>query len=1570
MVENDLGVREALSAPPFAAFCEFRTDEPPRRGCLAALCGGGSDMSQRPAPPSFEQHYKSRHPLLPTTVEAYGRSAAGVVVEPSHLRNPVALEKTMHFLVHHYLRDPHTPAVFLAPFDVWRYLWDRMRQVRTNWVPQLPPVGTQSLSSHDYADGVLPASVRESKRRLKWLEFTVTALAVGGANLCRTVQGCGRYMADKQNFLESIAQCFSDLVLSYRAEQRLRNSEMFSAILLFYGLSQLTKVENRAGFCQVIEVQVAAEGPPTHVFEPPSSSVDFGSVYRELAYLPQMARTQHVRTVLKLIHSWCQREWFRFFHLCRTEPLTVLQRAMVFHSFSYARFRAVVDLVTANSVVYGRARLRGEMTVADLADLLLMEEIHCVDLLETMGLGAQLSEDRTILRVARPDSSPYITQEAIYRHLEDTSGKPRLCLPTLPSFFGFTVWRHAFELFPDAFGDDPIATHGDLSVMSCPVNLMRLLEPYCPPYNDDVAALELTDAGDEWFAGVQAARERMLTWYALHMSSHGRRYTTEDENDEDHDDDGEDTSEGSLFLSDKRKGLSQEQLKAFVQAMDQESQSTHSSVFNDDAGSDREGDDDNAELVEDEPEEVMGTSGDTEHEALEENDEAVRAAKALLTSLHGDPIYAKIEKELQAMAKDEASVAASGNAPLNTAAPSQYSSDASRPDITNENDDDNNNNNDNDNDMVTLNLERASGPQHTAGPWLSLPPPEFTVCVSPLPTDYPGEMSPNLRAIVETPKSLTTAPTDLEEAPLLQEDVGVSRVAGAAENRGEVSPRPPLPTRKATASFPSFPPLPGGLHAVSFGASHAPQEMSVGEMEQPRAKRQRGEAVLSCDDVSPSKPPAFFSPQPPREEGAGKQSQPPRSGQSDDASSFCFSSLENSQVILPFEEEERRRQRIGNSAAMQSQPPRHQAHMEVLPQESLPEVHGMRKVTFVTSPAAPSELPQPSTTKPAGNKPRAPSYRDTVRACLNRRRKVSAESDGLVSFVRTSWLTQKQQQPLLSASTLGEPVVSDGTNEPRWMYAFMSYLLEFFTTSYEDAVACRFLSEVLCSDPEARARGVAGWFCRGFTPTMVPCMPQHFPSGAMKSRAPMLQLASTVIVFGSGMRDDCTDDAGLFFWRHSVSRASLLGSRRASASMRNFAAEDAFYSASAMWPLSLGRWVTALLLPQEEGASLLARDTLYSVENKDEDYDDDDEIEGGRDSNHGGELVGLWEQLHSVQMSTASHLTPAAEWSRQPSSQLDATQEAAAWCYSRQHSVAFQTQLALYGIDYRDTPLLRWMSGEKEGEGKDEGESSTSTQRPVENITAVITIDTSNCEEYEEGLCTLRLLIRQAVEKRTVFLSGVLIVLYTPSEKEEMRLQQAVEKMFWTTWQQCAEQAAAPMRRGSKTREEVTTWRSAYQRTMRRSVGSVKKKLQTNSPKCNTCVKRPRGIQSNGKHTTRNKFSGFFTRGDKKDEPPSTVCAEEIFAFDATPSYPPSPILVVLPIRTAVENGTRQDRVGRDKHATGDVTGGGFAANNAEVLRTALLQAINSLLQGYEAKWKEFLRQNDMGARETVLRVN
>ncbi|ESL07156.1 hypothetical protein TRSC58_05161 [Trypanosoma rangeli SC58] len=1567
MLQDELGVREALSAMPFAAFCEFRVDEPPRRGCLAALCGS-SETSQRPAPPSFELHYKSRHPQLPTAVEAYGRSAAGVVVEPSHLRNPLALEKTMHFLVHHYLRDPHTPAVFLAPFEVWRYLWDRMRQVRTNWVPQLPPVGTQSLSSHDYADGVLPASVRESIRRLKWLEFTVAALAVGGANLCRSVQGCRHYMAEKQNFLESIAQCFSDLVLSYRAEQRLRNSEMFSAVLLFYGLTQLTKVENRAGFCQVIEVQVGADAAPTHLFEPPSRSVDFGSVYRELAYLPQMARTRHVRAVLRLIHSWCQREWFGFFHLCRAEPLTVLQRAMVSHSFSYARFRAVVDLVTANTVVYGKTRLRGEMAIAELADLLLMEEAHCVELLETMGLGGQISEDRSILRVARADSSPYTTQEAIYRHLEDTGGKPRLCLPTLPSFFGFTVWREAFDLFPDAFGDAPLATHGDLCIMTCPVNLMRLLEPYCPPYNDDVAAVELTDAGNEWFTGVQAARERMLAWYALHMSSHGPRYSTNDEDEEE--EVAEFTGGDVVARGGRRRGLSQELLNSAVEAMDQESQSTHSSVFNSSLGSDHDSNggscssnnnnnnDNNADVMEDEQGEVPGAAESSKREAREraeeeeeeEEDEAVRAAKVLLLSLRNDAMYAKIQKELQAKTREDARRA-------DAATPPSDSRDSHPQNTAYDVDEDNRNNSGNTHTQTTVGtMPKAEPVPHTpstAEPWLSLPPPPFKVCVSPLPSEHPGKMSPSLHPTVETPTSGSAAGA---EVPLLQEGVDWSGVA-------------PVEGTRPTACQPSFPPFPARVPAATESGARAPHG---GRTEEPRTKRPREEAVPCHGIVPPSKPLDFFSVRPPREEAEvkvdDKRGQQPCSWQLNAASSVCVTPVESREVLLPFEKEEERRLLREAETAAVTQPPRQRACVESVPQETLHEVQGVRKVTFVAASPGPAKMPGQPISKLSGVKPRRLSYRDTIRTSLQRQRGTSRAFVGRVSTSLLSQLAQQQRQQaedasLRFSSQLSAPAVAGGASEPRWMRAFMNYLLGFFAASYDDATACRFLSEVLCGDPEAQARGVAGWLCRGFTPAMVAlrgAQPQLYVVG--KPDVPMLQLTSTVVVFGGAMRDEGTDEATWFSGRRTASRASLLERTCASACTRSVATEEALCALSTVQPLSLGRWVAALLLPREDAASLLTRGPLYSVGHKIEAAVEDDDA-ASADARNGGELLSLWEQLHTVRMSTAPRLTPAAEWSRQSSSRTTgALSEAAAWSRPRRHLATLQTRLALYGIDYRDAPQLRCVAGEKA--------RSASTPRPEEHITAVITLDTSRGVEYDAGLHTLQLLIRQAVEQRTVFLAGVLIVLYASSTEEELRLQQSVEELFWTTWRQSAQRAATTAAAQIKTGKEVEAGRSAYQRTIRRSLGAVKPKLQTASPTRDPNVRQPRDHSSGSARTTRNAVRGFFTRGDAKEAATHcTTAVDDAIAFDTTQSYAPSPVLVVQPIRTALEGGTRRGRAGQDACGGSCVSGGEFAANNAELLRTALLQSVNSLLRGYDAKWRDFLRENDMGARETVLRV-
>ncbi|RNF00742.1 hypothetical protein TraAM80_07423 [Trypanosoma rangeli] len=1565
MLQDELGVREALSAMPFAAFCEFRVDEPPRRGCLAALCGS-SETSQRPAPPSFELHYKSRHPQLPTAVEAYGRSAAGVVVEPSHLRNPLALEKTMHFLVHHYLRDPHTPAVFLAPFEVWRYLWDRMRQVRTNWVPQLPPVGTQSLSSHDYADGVLPGSVRESIRRLKWLEFTVAALAVGGANLCRSVQGCRRYMAEKQNFLESIAQCFSDLVLSYRAEQRLRNSEMFSAVLLFYGLAQLTKVENRAGFCQVIEVQVGDDAAPTHLFEPPSRSVDFGSVYRELAYLPQMARTRHVRAVLRLIHSWCQREWFGFFHLCRSEPLTVLQRAMVFHSFSYARFRAVVDLVTANTVVYGKARLRGEMAIAELADLLLMEEAHCVELLETMGLGGQISEDRSILRVARADSSPYTTQEAIYRHLEDTGGKPRLCLPTLPSFFGFTVWREAFDLFPDAFGDAPLATHGDLCIMTCPVNLMRLLEPYCPTYNNDVAAVELTDAGNEWFTGVQAARERMLAWYALHMSSRGPRYTNNDEDEEV----AEFTGGDVVARGGRSRGLSQELLKSAVEAMDQESQSTHSSVFNGSLGGDHDANDgsrsssnNNADVVEGEQGEVPGAAESAKREAREraeeeeEEDEAVRAAKVLLLSLRNDAMYAKIQKELQAKTREDARRA-------DAAAPLSESCDSHPQNTAYDVNEDNKNNSGDTNTEATvgtmLNAEPMPHTPPTAEPWLSLPPPPFKVCVSPLPSEHPGKMSPSLHPTVETPTSCSAAGT---EVPLLQEGVDWSGVA-------------PVEETEPTAPQPPFPFFPARVSDMTEGDVRAPLEPHGGRKEESRAKRPREEAV-PCHGILPSsKPPGFFSVRPPREEAEVevevKRGQQLRSCHLDGASSVYVSSVESREVLLPFEKEEERRQLRGAESDAVTQPPRQRACVEGVAQETLHELQGVRKVTFVAASPGPAKVPGQPTSKLTGVKPRRLSYRDTIRTSLQRQRGTSREFVGRVSASPLSRLVQQQRQQteeasLRFSSQLGAPAVAGGASEPRWMHAFMNYLLGFFAASYDDATACRFLSEVICGDPEAQARGVAGWLCRGFTPSMVALRaapPQLDVVG--KPDVPMLQLTSTVVVFGGAMRDEGTDETSWFSGRRTVPRASLLESTCASACTSSVAAEEALCALSTIRPLSLGRWVAAMLLPREEAVSLLTRGALYSVGHKGgaaaEDDDSDDAVSA--DTRNGGELLSLWEQLHAVRMSTAPRLTPAAEWSRQSSSRTTGTlAEAAAWSRPRRHLTTLQTRLALYGIDYRDAPQLRCVAGEKA--------RSASTPWPEEHITAVITLDTSRGVEYEAGLYTLQLLIRQAVEHQTMFLAGVLIILYASSTEEELRLQQSVEELFWTTWRQSAQRTTAAAAERIEASKEVEAGRSAYQRTIRRSLSAVKPKLQTASPTRNPNVRQPHDHSNGRARTMQNAIRGFFMRGDAKEAATHcTTTADDAVAFDTTQSYAPSPVLVVQPIRTTLESGTGRGRTGQDACGGGCVTGGEFAANNAELLRTALLQSVNSLLHGYDAKWREFLRENDMGARETVLRVS
>ncbi|KEG08960.1 hypothetical protein DQ04_06101030 [Trypanosoma grayi] len=1322
-------------------------------------------------------------------------------------------------------------------------------------------------------------------------------------------------MVEKQNFLESIAQCFSDLVLSYRAEQRLCNSEMFSAIILFYGLSQLNKIENRAGFCRVSVVERMGDAEPMHVFESPASSVDFGSVYRELAYLPRMSRTRHVRTALKLIHSWCQREWFRFFHLCRSEPLTVLQRAMVFQSFSYARFRAVVDLVTANAVVYNRTRLRGDMPIADLADLLMLQPAHCVELLETMGLAAQLSDDHTLLHIARPDATPYTTQEAIYRHLEDTGGKPRLCLPTMPEFFGFTVWHRAFELFPDELGPDVAGSpHADLSCMTCPVNLMQLLEPYCPPYNADVAALELTDAGNEWFADVQETRERMLLWNATHVSHHRPGNAVgDDAGNDDRDDDEEEEEEVESSWSGE---MAQGRRRAILAAMDCESKSTQSSIFDDYEsirGSSRSTNvGDNTETTQ--AEGAVGDDDDNNNEEEEEG-KALHEAKALLNSLRGDSMYAKMREELQKKecmeapsARKQDAAGDANNAPVSHGGKEPKHEPKQK-------------------QQQQQQQEQNQHQQQAAGPWLSLLPQKAMVEVTPLPSDYPGEMSPSLRATVETPTSLTaTSADDAEAGVVLQADGG----------------RQPLLPPAAAAAAASFPFFPSASSRVPMAALQRPKQQ-----QQEAEKEEEDEEEKNKGEQAPSKrrreEPASFTTLPlplTREEKQEKAF---------DNSRKTFGAEHS--VPLPIEKEE-----SSSDESAEAQPRRLRVEKAPPPQQQAPyDPHGMRKVTFAvssaSSPALASKAQQrrlPSPLKAtASMKCAAASYQDTVRAYLQRQRSAPCGSTAPAPSHRASL----QQQEFFS-SLLAEASEAVEDDAPQWMRSFTKYLIRFFAASFGNAAASRYMSEVLCGDPDAQASGLAGWICRGFTPTIVShpkLQLQKQPPVAVgvAVEMPVLRLASTVVVFGSGMREaDSGDDAddngkcgGDGAARCSLRRSVVRGTLKEGALGALLTGTDpdaALTAATSMQPLSLGRMIAALLLPQRDGACLLARGAVYSTK---------EEEKGEEDDADGGEQIGLWEQLHSLRTAEAAAATRLSQTAAEQHPPLPA-----AAAHPRLQEALLHTQLSLYGVDCRDVPRLRWAAPR-----------GTSTGGPVEHLTAVVALDATRRAEYEAGLDTLQLLVQHAAEQRGVFLAGVLVVLHAASAAEDANLQQTVEDFFWAEWRRRSAGAAAAAEAAVK--EEAPAWRRAYQSTIRRTVGGAKRETTFAH---DSCMQR-RGTSNMDSSSTRHvggapkTVRGFFGRGDGH-EVGNAARASIAVSGAAMQRNAPSPVFVVLPLRTAVRGG------GRKPSSSSSSGGGDFTAINAAVLRSALLRAVDTLLCGYEEKWKEFLLENDMGARESVLR--
>jgi hypothetical protein len=848
---SDAHVASTLSRVPFADFCKLRDDwaaKPLIRGHYRGLCGG--DPAQRDRREDFENitlvaddsdaahgsptssgqdrsarlrgggggDGRTRRTFtLPGQVEPYSRSAAGKVIDPRYQRTTLALEKTMHFLVEHYMRVPHTPLVYTDPFRIWGYLWDRFRGVRTTWGPQLPP---SNVSVKGYVDSEtrIPLAVddlrRESHRRVRWLEFTAAALAVGAAYLCLSPQGCRRFMQDKKQFLESISQCFTDLTVFYRAEQRLHNAEFFSVLLLLYGLNQEMKVEDRATFCRFDVIQV--DGTPQRCPEPPAESVNLAQVIRELEKQPYMVDAQPVRAALELLYSWSTRRWFAFFELCKSTPLTLLQRAVVFQSFTYARYRAVLDLVLPNYYVYPKLRVRDAMAVTELADQLMMDAAHCREFLIAMGLEAQLERKPQELSTASADaaaeawylnlcqsnSDPLVTADELE---ERCPNKRELFFPTYPEFFGFRVWREAYERFPNAAelakpaeqpawgsdggaaaaaaaaeaaageraagssspagrgavnlppspascgrmhrltsqsgdvrddgganddfytdeytnemgegnndddndngggseggygsasGDSAATTSSPTSAApslkagagqcseayllrqpGCPINLMEVLEVYCPPYHDEVEALELVDASPELFASLRQHRTEMLRrcrqvrrrahrWRAAligdERSTATLAFLTRQLGREG---DGDDV-DGHLHKEEFGDVLSESE-EAWVAEMEQESISTRSSIFSGDED-DAAGESSDAEQQPPHRDTATVGEGDSNEEAAVSNEMSLEAgvasvlteARRLVSSLNSSTLYAEAvadQQKLRQKQEEEERVAA------------------------------------------------------------------------------------------------------------------------------------------------------------------------------------------------------------------------------------------------------------------------------------------------------------------------------------------------------------------------------------------------------------------------------------------------------------------------------------------------------------------------------------------------------------------------------------------------------------------------------------------------------------------------------------------------------------------------------------------------------------------------------------------------------------------------------------------------------------------------------------------------------------------------------------------------
>ncbi|CAD2220631.1 hypothetical protein AGDE_12423 [Angomonas deanei] len=323
-----------------------------------------------------EYHNKDRYRCYP--IQPFARSAAAAELSNDNLKTTESIYKTLFFIMEYYFRtpsfytlleeqnNPHYKAGF------WDFIWDRLREMRKTFTSQtinanalyemeMHPQHGITYRNKDLSAGDKPPNnfiisldtfQRERRQGIHILEFTVAILLVGCASFATSAKDELRdfVIGKKSLFLESLSQCFTELISYYRLNRKKRvgsesereedcyyyyskkNSEFISLMLLQSGLELNKKVEDRSSFLPTHGIDVlksTGETETVTVAEEPHDSVSFASVYTEIHNHAKLFDNQNhkrnnpfIQNVLDVMDCINARNYYQFFYLLGGRDVT------------------------------------------------------------------------------------------------------------------------------------------------------------------------------------------------------------------------------------------------------------------------------------------------------------------------------------------------------------------------------------------------------------------------------------------------------------------------------------------------------------------------------------------------------------------------------------------------------------------------------------------------------------------------------------------------------------------------------------------------------------------------------------------------------------------------------------------------------------------------------------------------------------------------------------------------------------------------------------------------------------------------------------------------------------------------------------------------------------------------------------------------------------------------------------------------------------------------------------------------------------------------------------------------